>query len=147
MSAQATTSASTAEPASSAAPPARRRRRSLAEWSPGGALGITLLALVVGQPSRGAALLIGGSKDPTWLDGAVLIIADVVTLAVIVFFARRGADRLGAATFGLRRTDATAALGWVAARVHRLRRRSPACGRCSSAGWRTAAAARPRPRA
>ena len=111
MSARASVPATTTEP-SSAAPPSRRRR-SIARWSPGGALGITLLALVVGQAVAAVALLIGGEKDPTWLDGAVLIIADVVTLAVIVVFARRGADRLGAATFGLRRTDATAALGWA----------------------------------
>ena len=101
----------TADPSSTAAPP--RRRRSVARWSPGGAVGITLLAMVVGQLVAGVALLAGSAKDPTWLDGAVLIVADVVTLAVIVFFARRGADRLGPATFGLRRTDATAALGWA----------------------------------
>lgn len=113
MSAHATTSATTAEPAAASAPPAPRRRRSIAKWSPGGALGITLLALFLGQLVAAATLLVGGEKDPTWLDGATLILADVVTLAVIVFFARRGADRLGAATFGLRRTDATAALGWA----------------------------------
>ena len=112
MSAHATTSATTAEPASSAAPPVRRRR-SLAKWSPGGALGITLLALFVGQLVAATTLLLGADKDPTWLDGMALILADVVTLAVIVFFARRGADHLGAATFGLRRTDPTAALGWA----------------------------------
>jgi len=112
MSAHTTAPAATAEPASCTAP-STRRRRSLARWSPGGALGITLLALVVGQAVAAVALLVGSRKDPTWLDGAVLIIADLVTLAVIVFFARRGADRLGPATFGLRRTDATAALGWA----------------------------------
>jgi uncharacterized protein len=92
--------------------PSLRRRRGIARWSPGGAVGLTLLALVAGQLVALATLLAGG-EGASWVDGAGLVAADLVTLGIIVLAARRGADHLGAATFGLRRTDATAALGWT----------------------------------
>jgi membrane protease YdiL (CAAX protease family) len=66
---------------------------------------------VVGQAVAGVTLVAAGS-EPSWIDGAGLVAADVATLLVILLAARRGADRLGPSTFGLRRTDATAALGW-----------------------------------
>jgi membrane protease YdiL (CAAX protease family) len=89
------------------------RRRSVARWSPTGAVAITFLALVTGWLVVLATFLIVGDRDVGWIDGAALVLADAATLAVIVFFARRGAEKLGPETFGLRRTDATAAFGWA----------------------------------
>src|SRR4051812_20462785 len=89
---------------------APRRARRLARWSPAGAVGLSLLALAAGQVVAAIAVVTGGEKA-SWVDGLGLVAADLVTLAIILLAARRGADRLGAATFGVRRTDATAALG------------------------------------
>jgi hypothetical protein len=42
-----------------------------------------------------------------------LILADLVIIGVVVAFARRGAEKLGAATLGIRRTAFGPALGWM----------------------------------
>ena len=102
----------TVEDASSAATARPRRRRRVATWKPGTALGVAVLSLLAGQAVAASTLFIGSGREPTWIDGAALVLADVATLAVILVFARRGADHLGPATFGLRRTDVTAAFGW-----------------------------------
>ncbi len=93
--------------------PARPRRRA-ARWSPPLAIAATLVALVVGQAVALAAILAGGGEDgPGWLEGAALVLADAITLAIIVFAARRGADRLAPATLGLRRTRVWSSVGWA----------------------------------
>jgi membrane protease YdiL (CAAX protease family) len=101
-------------PSTPAAPPATPapRRRSFARWSPGGAVGITVLALVAGWIVAGGATLLASSDHASWIDGAALFAADLATLALVIVFARRGADKLGPATFGLQRTDVTSAFGW-----------------------------------
>ena len=104
------------EPASTVSPArggtAATRRRAFATWNPKTALGVALLSLVVGQLVAAGTLLAASGRDLTWIDGAGLMLADLATLAVILVFARRGADHLGPATFGLRRTDFAPALGW-----------------------------------
>src|SRR5689334_19043605 len=84
--------------------PATRRRR-FARWRPSVALGSVVAALVGSQI---IALLIlfaaGGDDAPDWLSAATIVIADAVLLAVVVWVAGKGADKLGPATLGIRRT-------------------------------------------
>jgi membrane protease YdiL (CAAX protease family) len=61
--------------------------------------------------------LAAGGEDGK-IDGVTaisLILADVVMIAIVIAFARRGADRLTAATLGIRRTAFGPALGWILA--------------------------------
>ncbi|HET8948927.1 MAG TPA: type II CAAX endopeptidase family protein [Solirubrobacteraceae bacterium] len=95
----------------SAAVPHRRR---VARWSPPVALAAVVLGLVAGQ-AVSLALVFGlGGDEPGVVDGIGLIAADVVLIAVIVLFARRGA-RLSAGTLGIRRTRFWPAVGWACA--------------------------------
>jgi membrane protease YdiL (CAAX protease family) len=55
-----------------------------------------------------------GGDEPGIVDGIGLIAADVVLIAIIVLFARRGA-RLSAGTLGIRRTRFWPAVGWACA--------------------------------
>jgi membrane protease YdiL (CAAX protease family) len=94
-----------------------RRRRRYASWRPRSALVAVVIAFAVGQAAASAVQLIAGSS-PEKIDGATavsLILFDVAMLAVIIAFARRGADRLTAATLGIRRTALGPALGWILA--------------------------------
>lgn len=112
MSARATLPTGPASPTPAGAPTARGRRRAFATWKPATALGVAVLSLIAGQLVAAATLLLASGRDLTWIDGAGLVLADIATLAVILVFARRGADHLGPATFGLRKTDFAPALGW-----------------------------------
>jgi membrane protease YdiL (CAAX protease family) len=95
--------------------PGGRPVRPVARWESRFAIGAVLGALVVGQiVALGGILAAGGDDAPLWTVGAGLLVADAVTLAVVVLAARRGTERLGAATFGLRRTEFWPALGWGA---------------------------------
>jgi membrane protease YdiL (CAAX protease family) len=96
------------------APAPRRRRRPEARWSPGFATLVVVLGLIAGQAvAIGVALAAGGADGPDWVIAASLVLADVVVLGIIVAAARRGTERLGASTLGLRRTDFGPALGWT----------------------------------
>ena len=77
------------------------------------------------------------------------MIADLVLLGVVLAVARRGADKLGAATLGIRRTAFWPAVGWMVLTYFAVIRSSTSSGSWSSApaacrATRPAAAARPR---
>src|SRR5215813_13347765 len=95
-----------------------RRRRRYASWRPTSALLAVVIAFVLGQAAALAVQLIAGSSPEKKIDGSTavsLILFDVVMIAVVIAFARRGADRLTAATLGIRRTAFGPALGWILA--------------------------------
>lgn len=93
----------------------RERRRPVARWGSGFAIGAVLAALVAGQLAALAlALAAGGEDAPVWTIGAGLLVADALALGVVVLAARRGTERLGTATLGLRRTEFWPGLGWAA---------------------------------
>ena len=48
-----------------------------------------------------------------WVAAAGLVVADAFLVSVVLVYARRGADKLGAATFGIRRTAFWPAVGWM----------------------------------
>jgi uncharacterized protein len=88
------------------------RSRRTAQWKPGTATASVILGLVVSQAvgvgiaaalGKGAAIALG------------LVIADLLLLAVVLAVATRGAERLGPATLGIRRTALGPAFGWGAA--------------------------------
>jgi membrane protease YdiL (CAAX protease family) len=92
-----------------------RARRPIARWGSRFAIAAVLGALVVGQlVALGLTLAAGGEDPPLWTIGAGFLVADGITLAVVVLAARRGTERLGAATLGLRRTAFWPGLGWAA---------------------------------
>ena len=100
--------------ASIAAPPHRRR---YATWRPKAALVAVVIAFVLSQAVVFAIQVVAGSDDGK-LGGVTaisLVLADAVMIAVVVAFARRGAERLSAATLGIRRTRFGPALGWMLA--------------------------------
>src|SRR3954467_6016020 len=106
-------------PASRTAPiPAvQPRRRRYASWRPTSALAVVVVALVAGQAIAFAVELLAGGADDK-IDGVTaisLVVADLVIIAVVLAFARRGAERLTAATLGIRRTAFGPALGWILA--------------------------------
>jgi uncharacterized protein len=71
---------------------------------------------VVSQAAAGAILLAGGGDHAPDAVGAIaLVVADLVLLAVVVLFARRGAERLTPTTLGVRRTRFWPAVGWMLA--------------------------------
>src|SRR3954467_304032 len=98
-------------------PAVRSRRRRYASWRPAPALVAVVVALIAGQAiAFGVQLLAGDSHDR--IDGVTavsLVLADLVVIAVVIAFARRGAERLTAATLGIRRTAFGPALGWILA--------------------------------
>jgi membrane protease YdiL (CAAX protease family) len=97
---------------SATAPVAQRRR--FARWRPRTALTVVIVGLVVSQlVALALALVAGGDGGLDWVAASGLLAADAVLLAVVLVYARRGADRLGAATFGLRRTAFWPAVGWM----------------------------------
>jgi uncharacterized protein len=90
------------------------RRRRFARWRPSVALGSVVAALVGSQIVALLILLAAGGDDaPDWLDAGTIVIADGVLLAVVVAVARKGADHLGPATLGIRRTRFWPAVGWM----------------------------------
>jgi uncharacterized protein len=102
--------------ASIPASPTRPRRR-YAAWRPRAALLAVVIAFVVSQAVVFTFQLLAGGEDDR-IDGVTavsLILADAVMIAVVVAFARRGAEKLTAATLGIRRTRFGPALGWMVA--------------------------------
>ena len=91
--------------------PARRPRR-IARWRPAPAVATVVLGLVVSQAiGIGIAELVGGGARIA----LSLVLADLLLLAIVLVVASRGAERLGGATLGIRRTALGSALGWGAA--------------------------------
>ena len=103
--------------AETAAPPTTAstgRRRRFARWRPRTALAVVIVGLVVSQlVALGLALAAGGEDGLDWVAAAGLVAADAVLLAIVLRFAQRGADKLGPATFGVRRTAFWPAVGWM----------------------------------
>lgn len=96
-----------------AAAPARRpRQRPAARWRPSTAVTAVLLGLIVGQAVALAMVL---AADGRGMAAAALVVGDLILLAAVIAAASRGAERLGAATLGIRRTDLWPAVGWGAA--------------------------------
>ena len=98
-------------------PAVQPRRRRYANWRPRSALLAVVIALVVSQAVVFAFQLVAGGEDGK-IDGVTaisLVLADVVMIAIVIAFARRGAERLTAATLGIRRTAFGPALGWILA--------------------------------
>lgn len=91
---------------------APRPRRRYARWRSPTAVGAVVLGLVAGQAIVLALVIAaGGEGTANVVDGLALLVGDVVLLAVIVAFARRGA-RLAPSTLGIRRTRFWPAFGW-----------------------------------
>jgi membrane protease YdiL (CAAX protease family) len=90
------------------------RRRCFASWRPRTAFLVVLAGLIASQLLAFAvALAAGGSDGLDWVAASGLVLADAFLIALIVWFARRGAEHLGAATFGIRRTAFWPAVGWM----------------------------------
>jgi membrane protease YdiL (CAAX protease family) len=100
-----------------AGPIAQRRvgRRRVARWRPSAAVGAIVLAFFASQIAAFLIVLAGGGEDgaPRGVIAAALVTGDLVIVGVVVAFARRGAERFGAATLGIRRTRFWPAVGWV----------------------------------
>jgi uncharacterized protein len=96
-------------------PPAEvgRRRAAAARWRPTSAVTAVLIGLLAGQAV--AVALVATSGDAGGILALGLVVSDLILLASVVAVAARGAERLGAATFGVRRTDWGPAVGWGAA--------------------------------
>src|SRR3954452_19108091 len=83
--------------------------REAARWGSRAAIATVVLGLVVSEAiGIGIALAGGGGA----MVAASLVVADLILLAIVVAVASRGAERLGPATFGIRRTAFGPALGW-----------------------------------
>jgi membrane protease YdiL (CAAX protease family) len=80
-----------------------------AAWRPRTATVAVVAGLIATQAAGWAIATINGGGAVVALS---LVISDVLLLAVILAVARRGAERLGAATLGIRRTAWGPALGW-----------------------------------
>jgi membrane protease YdiL (CAAX protease family) len=92
----------------------RPRRRRIARWRPRTALAVVVLGLIGSQLlALGFALAVGGEDGLDWVAAAGILIADAFLVLVVLYFARRGAEKLGAATFGIRRTAFWPAVGWM----------------------------------
>jgi membrane protease YdiL (CAAX protease family) len=107
--------APTGRPSPTADLPDAPPRRRYAGWRPRTALLVVLAGLVASQLLAFAvAIAAGGSDGIDWVAASGLVLADAFLIALTVHFARRGAERLGAATFGIRRTAFWPAVGWMA---------------------------------
>jgi membrane protease YdiL (CAAX protease family) len=71
-----------------------------------------LIGLLAGQAV--AVALVATSGEARGVVASSLVVGDLILLASVVTFAARGAERLGAATFGIRRTSWGPAVGWGA---------------------------------
>ena len=98
-----------AHEAQASAPPRLRAAR----WRAPVALAAVVLGLVAGYAIAHGIALAGDDGSRDVLDGLGLVATDLVLLAVVVAFARRGAERLTPATFAIRRTRFWPALGWT----------------------------------
>jgi membrane protease YdiL (CAAX protease family) len=94
----------------SSAVDSRRTRSAPAHWRPVTALTAVLIGLIAGQGI--AVSLVETSGHTRAVLALGLVVSDLILLAAVVAFAARGAERLGAATFGIRRTRWGAAIGW-----------------------------------
>jgi uncharacterized protein len=91
-------------------------RGRIARWRPSAATAAIAIALVLSQAAAAALVLAaGGERAPDGVGALALVVADLVILAVVVLFARRGAERLTPATLGVRRTRFWPAVGWMLA--------------------------------
>jgi membrane protease YdiL (CAAX protease family) len=94
--------------------PDRTQRRRYARWRPRTALIVVAVGLVISQVLALAVALAAGGRDGLdWVAASGLVLADAFLIGMVLAFARRGAERLGAATFGIRRTAFWPALGWM----------------------------------
>jgi CAAX protease family protein len=92
------------------------RRGGIARWRPSAAVGAIVLGLVASQAAAGGLIWAAGGDDASHAVAALAaVVADLVILAVVVAFARRGAERLTPATLGIRRTRLWPAVGWMIA--------------------------------
>jgi uncharacterized protein len=87
--------------------------RPVARWRPPVAVVVVILAVVIAQVVATAVILAAGDSDEA--SAAGLVLADLIVLGVILAFAARGAERLTAATLGVRRTAFWRAVGWALA--------------------------------
>jgi membrane protease YdiL (CAAX protease family) len=94
------------------APARRGRTPAVADWGPLSAAAVVLVGVALGL---GAAALVLLADDGRAVTAASGLLTDLILLAVVVAWAARGAQRLGAATLGLRRTAFWPALGWSCA--------------------------------
>ena len=93
-----------------------RTGRGVARWRPSWALLGVIVALLASQAVAVGVQVAGAGEDPkAWVLAASVALADVSLLGLIVLFASRGADRLTAATLGIRRTRFWPAVGWALA--------------------------------
>lgn len=98
-------------PADVAAP--QQNKAEGARWRPVSALTAVVIGLLAGQAV--ALALIATYGDARGVVGLSLVVGDLILLASVVAVAARGAERLGAATLGIRRTSWGPAVGWGAA--------------------------------
>jgi membrane protease YdiL (CAAX protease family) len=93
----------------------RTVRRSVARWRAPGALATVVGAVALNLGVSAALwLLAGAGPAPSHLwDFLALVLGDLVMLGVVLLVARRGAERLGPATLGIRRTRLGPAIGWT----------------------------------
>jgi uncharacterized protein len=84
-----------------------------ARWRPPVAVAVVVAGLVVGQLIALAVILVAGDSDR--VTAAAFVLADLLLVAIIVGSAARGAERLTAATLGVRRTRFWRAVGWTLA--------------------------------
>src|SRR4051812_33523643 len=83
-----------------------------ARWRPIPAVAAVVVGLVVSQAiGIGIAELVGGGARIA----LSVVLADVLLLVIVLAVASRGAERLGGATLGIRRTSLGPAFGWGAA--------------------------------
>ena len=101
---------------SAAATPPTAPPATPARWRPPAAVAAIVIGFAAGEGvAYGLIEGAGGDGAPDWVAGAGLVLADVVALAVVVAFARHGAERLTPATLGIRRTRFWPAAGWTLA--------------------------------
>jgi CAAX protease family protein len=104
--------AATAEPppaTETVAAPAPRAAR----WRPPFAVAAVLAGLVVSQLVALGVILVVGDTDT--MTAVSFVLADLLLVAIIVASAERGAERLTAATLGIRRTRFWRSVGWTLA--------------------------------
>jgi hypothetical protein len=98
--------------------PARTSTRTprVARWRGGAAVAAVVAGFAVGQGAAlGIIVAVGGDDAPVTAAAAAFALGDLIALTVVLLVARRGADRVGAATFGIRRTRFWPAVGWMLA--------------------------------
>ena len=104
--------------ASGVSAPGRDSVRQLrpARWRGRVAIAAVLAGFIAGQGAAVAIIAAGGGDDASdAVAPLALVLADLIMLAIVIAVARRGADRLGPATFGVRRTRFWPAVGWALA--------------------------------